>query len=190
MAATQAPASSSSRRRTPPRAKGSSSSGALTQDWHGLPVWAWVGIGAVSVAGLYVFVRGYRKAAHGGSTATGASPGNTALPEIPALPPLPALPQPAPPTTLPPVGTLPPLPVPAGTIGRTFSAQDVRDIFTRYGFSRPEQIAAATVKPSSETADERVARIMRELNSGDRSLAQVTDSISKLPGSAALPRAA
>lgn len=188
--ATQAPPRSSTAK---PKAKANprSSGGALTKDWHGLPTWAWVGIGAVSVAGIYVFVRGYRKAAASKTSSTTDQPtaGNTALPDLPALPDT----NPgtyAPPTGLPSTPALPPLPAPAGTIGATFTDQQVTDIFHRYGFTSPAAIQRATVGPSGETAAERIARITRELNRGDRSLADVTHSISMLPGAAGQPRAA
>lgn len=35
----------------------------LTSTWNGLPVWAWLGVGGLSAAGVYVFLRRYRTAA-------------------------------------------------------------------------------------------------------------------------------
>lgn len=58
----------------------------LGDTWNGLPVYAWVGIGALSVAGLYVFISRYRKAKTAttatSSTSSAFTPGlgNQALP--------------------------------------------------------------------------------------------------------------
>lgn len=43
----------------PPPARGGMN---LTSTWNGLPVWAWLGVGGLSVAGLYVFAKRYRAA--------------------------------------------------------------------------------------------------------------------------------
>lgn len=40
----------------------------LTDNYRGLPMWVWLGLGGASLAGLYVFVRGYRAAAAKKST--------------------------------------------------------------------------------------------------------------------------
>lgn len=203
----------------PPPAKGASSSppgarpapggsSSLTKTWNGLPVWAWVGLGGLSVAGLYVFVRGWRarSAATASTTSsTGATAGNTALPAFtlpggggggtvggggggPVLSPEPTTPGTVvtAPTPLPVTVPSPPV-VPAGTIGHVYSIQDVMDIFARYGLRSAAQIQSATQGPSTESAQERIARILRDLNNGTRSLADVTNSISMLPGTPGHP---
>ncbi len=64
-----------------------------------------------------------------------------------------------------------------------YNAQDVRDIFSRFGDSNDARIASDTWIPSTETAQARIDRITRDLNSGTRTIDQVTTSISQLPGS-------
>lgn len=51
----------------------SSGSSSWTQVRYGLPTWAWVGVGGLALAGVYVFVRGYRNAAASKSPASSSS---------------------------------------------------------------------------------------------------------------------
>ncbi len=172
---------------------GAGSGSAWTKEVYGLPTWAWVLIGGASVAGVYVFVRGLRKPkASTGATSdttyaiTGQTPATT--PDsgpIASEPVTPLPPVQAPPTQLPtPLTPVPPLPVPAGTIGRVFTAQDVRDMFAQVGLRGDTAIQRATVTPTTESAADRIDRIVRQLNNGDRSRADVFASIQQLPGAA------
>lgn len=108
----------------------------LTSEWNGLPVWAWTGIGAAGLAGLYVFVRGYRKAkapaATTSSAATAAGLGNMALPGNQLLEPIiinggaPSQPLPGPgPGGPPSTGGLPP--------GDDVLANDIAHVNSLYG---------------------------------------------------------
>lgn len=69
---------------------------------------------------------------------------------------------------------------PPTTAPATTTAQTIRDIFTRYGVS-----LGTTHTASSETEAERVARIAREVDSGTRSLSNVTKSVQLLAQPAA-----
>lgn len=62
----------------------------LTSTWNGLPVWAWLGVGGLSAAGLYVFARRYRNAAAAAKAPASTTQGPTS--DYPLVIPLPGPP--------------------------------------------------------------------------------------------------
>lgn len=105
-----APPSSSA----PPAKK--AAAGSWSRSVNGLPVWAWAAIGGVSLAGVYVFVRGYRKSAASSSTAAAGTATQGNAPLVIPLPGPPGVAGPkgdvgAPAATPPPAGTPAPPPV-------------------------------------------------------------------------------
>jgi hypothetical protein len=72
--------------------------------------------------------------------------------------------------------------------GPPYDADLVRQLFAAYGFVTDDEIANAVFNPPpTETAEQRIDRIVTELNAGDRTWSEVETSISILPGASPPP---